>query len=142
MTLQRSILGIGATALLLAGCGGGGGGATTGAMTEKTPAKKPVTTGATGGTATPVTITESEFKLDPAKPAVEKGWVTFKAHNTGTAVHALEIEGKGVEVKTHDIQPGATQTLHVKLDKPGTYEMYCPIDGHKGQGMKGEITVQ
>jgi uncharacterized cupredoxin-like copper-binding protein len=25
--------------------------------------------------------------------------------------------------------------------KPGTYEFYCPVDGHKAGGMKGELTV-
>ena len=32
-------------------------------------------------------------------------------------------------------------TLKVELNKPGTYEFYCPIDGHKQQGMKGQIKV-
>jgi uncharacterized cupredoxin-like copper-binding protein len=142
MTIHRSIIGIGAAALLLSGCGSGGGGATT-AMTTAMPAPKTTAaTGATGGAAAPVEIAESEFKLDPAKPTVKKGWVTFKAQNNGKTVHALEIEGNGVEVKTHDIQPGESQTLHVKLTKPGEYEMYCPIDGHKDQGMKGEIYVK
>jgi uncharacterized cupredoxin-like copper-binding protein len=142
MTFQRRVIGIGAAGLVLAGCGGGGGGATT-AQTAAPPATtKPATTAAPGSTGAEVTIAESEFKLDPAKPKVKAGWVTFKAVNNGTVAHALEIEGKGVEVKTHNIEPGKSQTLHVKLDKPGTYEMYCPVDGHKGQGMEGEITVQ
>jgi len=29
----------------------------------------------------------------------------------------------------------------VTLPKAGTYEIYCPVDGHKGLGMKGTITV-
>jgi hypothetical protein len=29
----------------------------------------------------------------------------------------------------------------VTLPKAGTHEIYCPIDGHKGPGMKGTITV-
>jgi uncharacterized cupredoxin-like copper-binding protein len=28
----------------------------------------------------------------------------------------------------------------VKLPK-GKYEFYCPVDGHKQMGMKGELTV-
>ena len=32
-------------------------------------------------------------------------------------------------------------TPAVTLSKNGTYEMYCPIDGHKAQGMKGTIAV-
>jgi hypothetical protein len=29
----------------------------------------------------------------------------------------------------------------VTFTKNGSYEMYCPIDGHKAQGMKGTVTV-
>jgi hypothetical protein len=29
----------------------------------------------------------------------------------------------------------------VTLPKNGTYEMYCPVDGHKALGMKGKLTV-
>ena len=25
--------------------------------------------------------------------------------------------------------------------KPGKYEFYCPVDGHKAAGMKGTLTV-
>ena len=39
------------------------------------------------------------------------------------------------------LQPGQSDTLKVKLNKPGSYEWYCPIDNHKQMGMKGEITV-
>jgi uncharacterized cupredoxin-like copper-binding protein len=26
--------------------------------------------------------------------------------------------------------------------KAGTYEYYCPVDGHKAAGMTGKLTVQ
>jgi uncharacterized cupredoxin-like copper-binding protein len=26
--------------------------------------------------------------------------------------------------------------------KPGEYEYYCPVDGHKAGGMEGTLTVQ
>jgi hypothetical protein len=29
----------------------------------------------------------------------------------------------------------------VSFTKNGSYELYCPIDGHKAQGMKGTLTV-
>jgi uncharacterized cupredoxin-like copper-binding protein len=53
--------------------------------------------------------------------------------NKGTIDHALEIEGNGVEEKTGDVQPGAGETLRIKLAKDGSYDLYCPIDGHRGQ---------
>jgi uncharacterized cupredoxin-like copper-binding protein len=37
---------------------------------------------------------------------------------------------------------GGSAKLTVDLNKPGTYEMYCPVDGHREMGMEGEITVK
>ena len=35
-----------------------------------------------------------------------------------------------------------TSTVSAKGLKKGTYTFYCPVDGHKAAGMKGELTVQ
>ena len=67
--------------------------------------------------------------------------MTFNVSNEGQTTHNLEVEGNGVEEGTADLSPGDTDTLTVDL-QPGAYEMYCSIDGHRDQGMEGEITVQ
>jgi uncharacterized cupredoxin-like copper-binding protein len=110
--------------------------------------KHETTTGSAsgGGSATsggaPISISETEFKLSPSSANVDKGGtVSIKVKNDGSTAHALEVEGPGGEVKTGTIAPGKSATLQADLSKAGTYEMYCPIDGHKGKGMKGEITV-
>ena len=129
--LGPPILALGAAGLLaLAGCG----------------EKRETTTGAGASTqpaaAGPTTISETEYKLDPSSPEVPKtGKVAFTVKNDGTVGHALEIEGPNGEVRTGTIAPGKTATIKADLSKPGTYEMYCPIDGHKNLGMKGEIKV-
>ena len=97
------------------------------------------TTAASGGET--VDIAETEYKLDPSDATVKAGSVTFNVSNDGSTVHNLEIEGNGVEEETEDLQPGASGELTVDL-KPGSYEMYCSIDGHEDLGMKGEVTVQ
>src|SRR5437764_8917455 len=109
----------------LAGCGGGGG-------------KKTVTpTGA--GAAT--TIKETEYALAPGTVQVSKaGTVTLIADNAGKMEHALEIEGNGTDRKTATISPGKTAKLTVQL-KPGHYDLYCPIDGHKQLGMDATVKV-
>jgi uncharacterized cupredoxin-like copper-binding protein len=99
------------------------------------------TTGqAAGGQA--ISIGETEFKLDPSSVQVDQaGSVTFRVTNNGTIDHALEVEGQGVEEETETIKPGESAELTVDLSKDGSYEIYCPIDGHRGSGMEGTLTV-
>ena len=59
--------------------------------------------------------------------------------NASQTPHAVEIEGNGVEKKTNTVTGGSAK-LTVDL-KPGKYEFYCPVDGHKAAGMKGTLTV-
>jgi uncharacterized cupredoxin-like copper-binding protein len=89
-----------------------------------------------------VTVHETEYKLSPSAIALSKpGTYVFKGVNDGTTTHGLEVEGNGVEEETSDISAGSSGTLKVTLPKNGSYEIYCPVDGHKGLGMKGTITV-
>jgi uncharacterized cupredoxin-like copper-binding protein len=95
---------------------------------------------ASGGQA--ISIDESEFKLDPSSVEVDQaGMVTFEVTNSGQIDHALEVEGQGVEEETETIEPGETAELTVDLSKEGSYEIYCPIDGHRDSGMEGTLTV-
>jgi uncharacterized cupredoxin-like copper-binding protein len=116
-----------AVALALAACGGDGG-------EGKAPSGgQPVAT---------IDVRETEFKLDPANPKIEKpGVVEFKVQNAGQTVHALEVEGPKGEVETEEIQPGDSATLRADLSEPGEYTWYCPVGGHKDEGMEGKITV-
>jgi uncharacterized cupredoxin-like copper-binding protein len=54
--------------------------------------------------------------------------------------HGIAIEGNGVDKDGQIVQPGSKSTLTITL-KPGTYEYYCPVPGHKAAGMKGKLTV-
>jgi plastocyanin len=96
-------------------------------------------TAAVGGES--VALTATEFAFDPADVSVDAaGKVTFTVSNDGQETHALEVEGNGVEEETGSIAPGESGTLTVDLE-PGEYEFYCPIDGHREQGMEGELVV-
>jgi uncharacterized cupredoxin-like copper-binding protein len=121
--------------LVVAGCGGGAGTTTTAAPAETAPAApKP---------AKEVVVHETEFKLDPARAAGgDVGLVSIKIVNDGKVAHALAVDGPNGEVELDGrVEPGATATLEADLDKPGTYTMYCPLDGHRAKGMSGTITV-
>jgi plastocyanin len=100
------------------------------------------TSGGGGAVQQTIQVSEKEYSLNPTTVTVSKsGTYEIKVTNKGTIAHALEIEGNGVEEKTGDIQPGAGATLRVTLAKDGSYELYCPIDGHRSLGMKGTLTV-
>jgi uncharacterized cupredoxin-like copper-binding protein len=100
------------------------------------------TSGSSSSARETIEVHLSEFKLDPSRVTVDTpGTYTFKAVNDGQFVHALEIEGHGIEQKTATIDPGKTATLRVDLAKTGSYEVYCPIDDHRNMGMKASLAV-
>jgi uncharacterized cupredoxin-like copper-binding protein len=119
------------------GCGAGGGSAGGGGAED---AQAP--SGAKESVLKTIRVKETEFALKPAEITLEKpGTYLFKAVNSGGTVHALEVEGQGIEEETEEIQPGQSAELKVKL-KTGTYELYCPVDGHKEEGMEGKVIVK
>jgi uncharacterized cupredoxin-like copper-binding protein len=129
MKLFLICLGTALAGLAIAGCGGDD--------NETTPAA-----GAQSAGGQTVNVSETEYKLDPSDPTVQPGTVSFKATNDGNVDHNLEVEGpQGEQELEQDLAPGESGTLTVDLSKPGKYEFYCPIDGHRERGMEGEITV-
>ena len=95
----------------------------------------------TGGGRGSVELTATDFKFDPSTVELAKsGEMTFTLVNDGQVAHALEIEGQGIEEESDEIDGGTTTALTVDL-KPGDYEFYCPIDGHREQGMEGTLVV-
>ena len=124
------------TVIIVAGCGGGGYGG------GKKHQKTTYTSGSTNTRQQALTVDESEYKLSPSTLDVKKpGTVEIKIVNKGTIDHAFEVEGNGVEQKISTLSPGDTTTITVSLAKAGSYEIYCPVDGHRNKGMKGTITV-
>jgi uncharacterized cupredoxin-like copper-binding protein len=136
-------------ALVLTSCGGGGGGGGGGHGPASSAA---MTTAASGGAIKTVVIKETEFKLSPSSVTLSKpGTYKFKAENEGSMQHSLEIEGKGVKSEGGEggeaqlkqvLDPGQSGVLTVSFQNSGTYEMYCPVDGHKQEGMQGEVVVK
>jgi uncharacterized cupredoxin-like copper-binding protein len=102
-------------------------------------------TGESGGPATAQTVAvqETEFKitLPSGEKTLKAGKYDFEAKNMGKLPHDLTINGPGVaNVKTPVFDPGQTKTLAVTL-KPGKYDFYCSVPGHKQAGMDLEVTV-
>jgi uncharacterized cupredoxin-like copper-binding protein len=141
-THRLSLLGavVVVVAAVSGGCGGYGGGSKNNSASTAASTTSSASSG--GAVIKTVSVHETEYKLSPNAISLTKpGTYAFKGVNDGTTAHALEVEGNGVEEEISAIDPGSSGTLKVALPKAGTYEIYCPIDGHKGLGMKGTITV-
>src|SRR6185437_5860676 len=92
--------------------------------------------------ATQVHVRLSEWKVELSEGTIGTGPVTFVITNAGTIPHGLEVEGAGIEKEVESIQPGATDTLTLRLT-PGTYDVYCPVgsDSHRKLGMDTHLRV-
>jgi plastocyanin len=89
-----------------------------------------------------IEVQETEFSLNPSEITLDQpGTYVFRAVNSGDVVHALEIEGEGIEEESGDIEPGQSVEFDVNLD-PGTYKLYCPVGNHEERGMVGTVTVE
>jgi uncharacterized cupredoxin-like copper-binding protein len=141
------------------GSSGGGGNGYGGGKTSSSSAAT-TTNSSSGGALKTVVIKETEFKLSPSTVTLRKpGTYAFKAEDDGSTQHSLEIEGEGVKSEGSEgdesegdeggeaqleqtLDPGQSGVLMVSFQKPGTYEMYCPVDGHEQMGMKGKVVVK
>ena len=110
--------------------------ATAGAATETTTTPTQTTPSAPVA----VKVTEVDFKIQLPKTTFKAGPITFEVTNSGKVPHDLVVKGNGVNAKTPLLNPGQSKTLKVDL-KPGTYELYCSVPGHKQLGMDLHITV-
>jgi uncharacterized cupredoxin-like copper-binding protein len=84
-----------------------------------------------------------KLKFNKTKITVSHGKVTFVMANPSSSgkPHAIAVEGHGVDKDGKTVQPGRTSKITVTLKK-GTYEFYCPVDGHKAAGMEGKVVVK
>ena len=129
-----------AFAIPIAGCGGddddgsSGGGASTSTSSGG---------GASGGAAQTLKIAadpSGALKFDKSSLTAKAGKLTIVMDNPSDLPHAVEIEGNGVEEEGETVTKGGVSKASADV-KPGKYEFYCPVDGHKAAGMKGTLTV-
>ena len=135
-----------AFAIPVAGCGGDddddGGGGGGGAATQEEPSAGGGGTSG-GGAAQTLKIAadpSGALKFDKSSLTAKAGKVTIVMDNPSDVPHAVEIEGMGVEAEGETVEKGGVSKASADV-KPGTYEFYCPVDGHKQAGMEGTLTV-
>jgi plastocyanin len=138
-----------AFAIPIAGCGGdddsssSSGGGSGGTKSNTTSSGGGATSGG-GGVGSVLKIAADPggaLKFDKTSLSAKAGKVTIVMTNTSSVPHAVELEGGGIEKKGAVITGGGSVSRVTAKLKPGKYEFYCPVDGHKAAGMKGELTV-
>jgi plastocyanin len=139
-------------ALIAAGCGGGGDNSSSsdssgssgsgGGTSSDASGSSGSSGGGGGGAATKLKLTADPggaLKFDKKSLSAKPGKVTITMDNPSSTPHAVEVEGNGVEKVSNTLTQG-TAGVTANL-KPGKYEFYCPVDGHRQAGMEGTLTV-
>lgn len=124
--------------------------------TSATPSQQ-ATRDAGGAADTPVSVTLSEWEVDPSLSRVEAGSIRFEATNeSADQVHELAVlrrkeDGSIAELlgEIEDLDPGASGSIVIEME-PGQYELACVIVpgeagstvDHYQQGMRTDFEVR
>jgi uncharacterized cupredoxin-like copper-binding protein len=142
---MRLLIPLAAAAVLAAGCGSSddnksseAGGKAAPATT--TPAETTPASSGGGETLNLSADPSGTLKFDKSDLSAKAGKVTIVMTNPSPVSHAIAVEGNGVDKDGETVEKDGTSTVTVTL-KPGKYEFYCPVDGHKAAGMEGDLTV-
>lgn len=88
-----------------------------------------------------IEVTLDDFVIE-MPDTIPSGLLVFEVTNRGTNEHSFEVEGQGVhQALSAPANPGDSMELTVELD-PGTYRIYCPVEGHAERGMETSVLVQ
>lgn len=95
------------------------------------------------------TSTELDLAADPSgavafdkkEGTVKSGTVTIKLVNESKLGHNVAIAQGARELGRSDTITEDETELQVDL-KPGEYEFYCTVTGHRAAGMEGTLTAQ
>jgi uncharacterized cupredoxin-like copper-binding protein len=76
---------------------------------------------------------------DAQSPA---GQIEIESKNDSSVQHDIAVEGNGVPEKAGEVvSGGGVSKISVDL-KPGDYQFFCTVPGHREAGMEGKLTVK
>ena len=78
-----------------------------------------------------------ETKAATAKP----GRVEIRSPNPSGTPHNIALEGQGVDEVGDVVTNNGVSTIAATL-RPGEYQFYCSVEGHREGGMEGTLTVE
>lgn len=84
------------------------------------------------------TITAEDIKFDPTNLTVAPG-ATITLVNRGVLPHNFSLDALHISI---DIDPDSQAQATIPTDaKPGSYQFYCNVPGHREAGMVGTLVV-
>jgi mono/diheme cytochrome c family protein len=103
------------------------------------------------GAGKPVAANGGKLEL-PADPNGQLAYITkvataqpgaleIDSKNDAAIPHDIAIEGNGVNEKGETVQGGGVSKISATL-KPGKYQFFCTVSGHREGGMEGTLTVK
>lgn len=127
-------------ALTLAACGGSDNSSPSSNATA-TPSATPTPAGGGGQQLSLAAPADGSLKFDKKELTAKAGAVTINFDNPSGTPHAVNVEGNGVAEKGTATITKSKASVTLENLKPGKYEFYCPVDGHRQAGMEGTLTV-
>jgi hypothetical protein len=91
-----------------------------------------------------VSVGAKEFSLTLSRPLVGKGSVRVELRNNGEDPHNLVVSPEGTHtplVSFSTLGPGTYERHTLALD-PGSYQLWCSLEGHEARGMGVTLRVQ
>jgi plastocyanin len=82
-----------------------------------------------------------QLSFDRRSLDTRAGLVTLVMENPASVAHNVSIEGDGVDEEGKTVGEGGTSTVRAEL-RPGNYDFYCSVAGHRQGGMEGTLTVR
>jgi plastocyanin len=87
-----------------------------------------------------IEVHASDLRFRPSDVSVPAGrFLVIRFVNDDAVFHDWVVEGlANVDANA---RPGQVQQIRVRLDRPGSYEIRCTVDGHASAGMTGRLVV-
>jgi len=92
---------------------------------------------------TPVGVGEREWRVSLYRSSVPVGYVRLNVHNFGEDGHDLSVRTRTGRVLASlpELRPGESDSLRVRLRRPGRYVVFCSLEGHEALGMRARLRV-
>jgi plastocyanin len=82
-----------------------------------------------------------ELSFDTEALEARAGRVTIRMENPSSVPHNVSIEGRGIDEEGKTVGRGGTSSVTAEV-RPGEYDFYCSVAGHREGGMEGTLTVR